>query len=172
MAETNTIFSSSIKHTGIFDFPEFYKFCYEWLKEETGLKIKETKYEEKIQGEAKDITVEWTGERKLTDYFRFDIKIKFIIRNLTNVEINQGGAKIKTNNGSVKIEFKGILVRDYEGKFERTAFKKFLRGIYEKWVITSRIEEFEDKISVDSDEFLSQAKAYLDLEGKTKPKII
>ena len=166
MAETNTIFSSSIKYAGIFNFPEFYKFCYEWLTEETGLKIKEVKYEEKIEGEAKKIIVEWTGERKLTDYFRFDIKIKFTISNLTNVEINQGGVKIKTNNGSVTIAFKGILVRDYEGKFERTAFNKFLRSIYEKWVITSRIEEFEDKIAGDSDEFLSQAKAYLDLEGR------
>jgi len=61
---------------------------------------------------------------------------------------------------------KGIISKDYDGKFETTAFKKFLRSIYEKWVILSRIEEFEGKIIKDSDEFLSQAKAYLDLEGK------
>jgi len=164
--ELNTVFSSTIKYNGIFNFPEFYKFCYEWLTEETGLNIQEVKYEEKIQGETKKIIVEWTGERKLTDYFRFDIKLKLSIGGLANVEINHGGVKVKTNKGSVTVAFKGILVRDYEGKFESTAFNKFLRGIYEKWVITSRIEEFEDKISVDSDEFLSQTKAYLDLEGR------
>jgi hypothetical protein len=70
------------------------------------------------------------------------------------------------NEGSVKLSTKGILVRDYKGKFEMSAFNKFLRSIYEKWVIPARIEEFKDKIARDCDEFLNQAKAYLDLEGK------
>jgi len=166
MAETNTVFSSTIKYSGIFSFAEFYRFCYDWLTEETGLKIKENKYEEKLVGESKNMVVQWTGERKLTDYFRFDVKVKFSIGGLTNVEINQAGAKVKTNKGSITIAVQGILVRDYQGKFERNALNKFLRSIYEKWVITSRIEEFEDKIANDCDEFLSQAKAYLDLEGK------
>jgi len=166
MPEKETIFSSKIKYTGIFSFKDFYKFCYDWLTEETGLKLVEDKYTEKIDGAEKKIEVEWTGEKKLTDYFRFDTKIKMIAGKLKEVEINQGGAKLKTNQGSVEVEIKGILVRDYEGKFETTAFKKFLRGIYEKWVIPSVIEEYKGKISSDSDTFLNQAKAYLDLEGK------
>ncbi len=60
----------------------------------------------------------------------------------------------------------GVLIRDYDGKFETGAFKKFLRSIYEKWVIKARIEQFEMKLIGDCDEFLSQAKAYLDLAGK------
>jgi len=64
------------------------------------------------------------------------------------------------------LSIKGTLVRDYDGKFETTAFRKFLRAIYEKWVIASRITEYEDKIAGACDEFLEQAKAYLDLEGK------
>ena len=167
MAEKETIFSSAIKYEGIFSFRDFYKFCYEWLTEETGMSpLAEEKYEEKIVGSEKEIKIEWKGQRKITDYFRFDVEVKFEIKKLKEVEIAQGGAKIKTNEGSVKINLKGILVRDYEGKFEKTAFNKFLRSIYEKWVIPSRIEEFQVKISKDSDEFLNQAKAYLDLEGK------
>jgi len=41
-----------------------------------------------------------------------------------------------------------------------------MRGIYEKWIIPSRINEFESKIIGDCDEFLSQAKGFLDIEGK------
>ena len=67
---------------------------------------------------------------------------------------------------NAKILWEGVLVRDYNGKFETTAFKKFLRSIYEKWVIASSIEHYEDKIIGACDEFLSQTKAYLDLEGK------
>ncbi|MCK4647723.1 hypothetical protein KAT24_02230 [Candidatus Pacearchaeota archaeon] len=166
MAEKDTIFSSKIKYQGIFSFKDFYAFCYDWLTEETNLEIAEDKYSEKISGESKNIDIEWTGIRKLTDYFKFEAKIKFKVIGLAEVEIQEGSTKIKTNKGSVQIDIKGILVRDYEGKFEHTAGKKFLRSIYEKWVIPSRIIEYENKIAGDCDEFLNQAKAYLDLEGK------
>ena len=166
MPEKDTIFSSTIKHDGIFSFKDFYLFCHEWLTEETELRIVEKKYEEKIIGDSKDIIVEWLGDKKLTDYFRFDMNVKFTIRKLSDVEVSQNGINIKTNKGSVKIAVKGILTRDYDGKFETTAFKKFLRAIYEKWIITSRIVEMEDNITSGSDTFLNQAKAYLDLEGK------
>ena len=166
MAEKETIFSSAVKYVGIFSFKDFYKFCYEWITEEMDIDLSETKYEEKLKGEEKEIIVEWEGGRELTDYFRFDIKAIFEIRGLKNVEVMQSGKKIKTNDGSIKLKMKGILVRDYKGKFEMSAFNKFLRSIYEKWVITARIDEYQGKIAGYCDEFLSQAKAYLDLEGK------
>jgi hypothetical protein len=166
MVEKDTIFKSSLKYNGIFKFSDFYQFCYDWLNEETGLIVAEEKYIEKIKGSVKDIKVEWVGTRKLTDYFKFKMKVKFELINLEKVEIIQKGKKIKTNNGEVKVIVKGILIKDYDGKFERTATLKFLRSIYEKWIITSRVEEFEDKIAGDCDEFLEQAKAWLSLEGK------
>ncbi|MEX0920132.1 MAG: hypothetical protein WDZ69_00945 [Candidatus Pacearchaeota archaeon] len=167
MAEKETIFSSTMKYEGVFSFRDFYKFCYEWVIEETRLDpFSEEKYEEKIKGNEKDVVIEWVGKKKFTDYFMMDMKIKFEIKPLKEVEIVQGGAKIKTNQGNTKITVKGDLVRDYEGKFEMSAFNKFLRSIYEKWVIKSRIEEYEGKVAKHCDDFLGQAKAYLDLEGK------
>ncbi|MEK6898193.1 MAG: hypothetical protein AABX28_02430 [Nanoarchaeota archaeon] len=166
MAEKETVFSSKIVYKGVFDFKEFYLFCYNWLTGETGLDVMETKYEEKITGESKEVEIKWMGTKELTDYFKYEAEIITIIRGMTKVEVNQGGVKVDANKGRLEIKFKGILVRDYKGKFETTAFKKFLRGIYEKWVITSRIEELQGKVVTESDEFLSQAKAYLDMEGR------
>lgn len=166
MPEKDTIFSSKVKYGGIFLFQDFYRFCYDWLIDETGLDISEEGYTEKLSGDSKNIEVKWIGTRKVTDYFKFEIKISFRIIGLTNVEIMQNNTKIKTNKGVVEIKISGTLVRDYQGKFEVNSFQKFLRSIYEKWVISSRIEEFEEKLVGDCDEFLSQAKAYLDLEGK------
>lgn len=165
MAEKEEVFSSKVKYEGIFDFKEFYKFCYQWLVEEMQLDVMEDKYTEKISGDSKGIKVEWTGTRKVTDYFKFSVNVKFEILNLTSVEITQSGRKIKMNNGSVEVKVKGLLIRDYDGKFEKTATKKFMRSIYEKWVVASRIEQFEAKLISDCNEFLSQAKAFLDLEG-------
>lgn len=166
MAEKETIYSSKIKYDGFYSFRSFYKFCYDWLIEEMGLDLKEKGYEEKIKGDEKDVVVEWEGERKLTDYFKIEVKIKIKAKKLRDVEIVKEGVKIGTNKGGAEVEMKGTLVRDYKGKFEMTAFKKVLRGIYEKWVIASRIEEYEDKIASKCNDFLEQSKDYLDLEGK------
>ncbi|GAI26093.1 unnamed protein product, partial [marine sediment metagenome] len=84
---------------------------------------------EKAQEILKDIEIEWTGTRKLTDYFKFELQAKFRILALSNVEIDQNGVKVSTNKGSVEIKVKGIIVKDYEGKFERTGFRKFLRSV-------------------------------------------
>lgn len=164
--ESDTIFSSKIKHSGIFNFSDFYKFCYDWLTDEAGFRMSEDSYSEKLSGDSKEIKIKWSGARKVTDYFKFGIKIEFHIIGLTKVEMNQDGKKISTNKGNIEAKIKGTLIRDYQGKFETTAFKKFLRSIYEKWIITSRIDEMEDKLVGDGEEFLSQAKAFLDLEGK------
>jgi len=93
MAEKDTLFSSKVKYSGVFSFSEFYQFAYDWLDQETGVGISEDKYAEKLKGNSKDIDVEWTGTRKATDYFKFEIKVKIKIVGLTNVEIEQNGTK-------------------------------------------------------------------------------
>ena len=55
MSEKETIFSSKAKHKGVFTFKDFYKFCYDWLTEETGLYIAEGKYEEKVENRWKKL---------------------------------------------------------------------------------------------------------------------
>ena len=167
MAEKEEIYNSKIKYSGVFSYKDFYQFCYDWLMEETELKtFNEREYEEKINGNEKEVKIKWEGTKDITDYFRFLIKVEFHITNMVNVEINQDGNKIKMNKGKVKMTVKGELVRDYKGKFETSGFNKFLRGVYEKWVITQRLDHFETYVTDKCDKFLNQAKAYLDLEGK------
>ncbi|MFQ5531430.1 MAG: hypothetical protein ACE5ES_02335 [Candidatus Nanoarchaeia archaeon] len=166
MAEKEEVFSTKMKYNGIFSLRDFYQFCYDWLRDETNLLLSEKKYTEKIDGDEKKLDIEWFGFRKMTDYFKFEVKVKYRIVKLKEVEIPQGSKKIKTNHGEVEMKISGILVRDYDGKFEKDAFRKFLRAIYEKWVIKPRIDYFEEKLIGDLDEYLSQAKAYLALEGK------
>lgn len=166
MATKDKIFSSKVKFKGFFNFADLYKFCYDWLSEEEGFGVAETKYVEKLSGNSKDIDVEWVGTKNVNDYFQFEFKAKFKIIGLEKSEIIQDNKKIKTNNGSVEISMDGLLVKDYQGKFETNAWNKFTRAVYERWVISSGITAMEEKLSSICDGFLSQAKAYLDLEGK------
>jgi len=167
MSETDTIYKNKTKYDGIFNFGEFYKFCYDWLNDETEVDfVAEEKYSEKIQGNGKNIDIEWNAEKKVTDFFKFKFNIKFKIINLEKVEINQGGIKTSTNKGTVEIKITGMLIRDYQGKFEKNALQVFLRTSYEKWIIPGRIDQMEGKLFGKCDEFLEQAKAFLDIEGK------
>ena len=166
MAEKDTVYSSKVKYKGVFNFSEFYKFCHQWLSEEAGLDLSEGEYSEKISGTVKDLVVKWQGDKKISDYFKFEIKVEFKIVAMSETEINVGGTKVKTNKGDVTVGVKGVLSKDYDGKFESSPKMKIWRGIYEKWIISGRVKEFEDKLAGTCDEFISQAKAFLDLEGR------
>ncbi|HTZ41673.1 MAG TPA: hypothetical protein VMC07_00495 [Candidatus Omnitrophota bacterium] len=167
MAEEETVFSSRVRYNGIFSFKDFYEFCYTWLRNDTNLTtFSEDKYSEKLAGEAKNIDVEWTGHRDITDYFRIRMKVKFVIKGMTQVKVKKGGAEVDSNKGDIEVQVKGMLVKDYNSKFEMSAFKKFLRAFYEKYIILSVVKEFKGRIVQECDEFLTQAKAFLDLEGK------
>jgi len=165
MVEKEKIFSSKVKYGEIFNFAEYYKFCHDWLEDE-GFWLVEDKYVEKLKGDAKEIDVEWSCTKKITDYFKFEVKVKFKVINMKKIEITYNGNKINTNKGTVETNVTGTLLRDYESKFEQNGFLKFLRGVYEKWVIPSRVEELEDKLADLCNDFLGQAKSYLDIEGK------
>ena len=167
MAEKDTVFSRSVKYTGILSFKDFYKFCHDWLSDEIGLIVIEEKYSEIVKGDSKDLKIKWAPFRKLTDYFKFEMEVEFVIYGLKKVQVNRDGKETGMDQvASFEVKVKGLLVRDYESKFETSGFAKSMRGIYEKWIIPSRVDEFEGKIIGRCDEFLGQTKAYLDLEGR------
>lgn len=170
MAEKDTIFKTKLKAKNcIFDYGDYYKFCYDWIMQEIALNaFAEKGYSEKINGDAKDIDIKWEGFKKLTDYFGMEVKITFKVLALKKIEATKDGVKVKTNQAmSNELEVKGVLVRDYQGKFEKSALTKFWRGIYERWIIAERVDQMENKVFSELNEFVEQVKAYLALEGNT-----
>jgi len=165
MAEKDTVFKGKFKQKGIFDFKDFYAFAYDWLNGE-GYNVTENVYSEEITGDSKKIEIEWVAKKKISDYFRFVIKINWMIIGLKNVEVEREGKKLKMNSGQVEVKISGVLEKDYENKWEDHPFWKFLRGVYDRYIIRSRIEQYEDKLEGEVDEFIAQCKAYLVLEGK------
>jgi len=85
---------------------------------------------------------------------------------MTDVEVEKDGVKIKMNKGQVELGIKGYLERDYEKRWEGRAFRKFLRGLYDRYVIKHRIDQYEGKLFGEFDEFSGQMKSFLTLEGQ------
>lgn len=141
---------------------------FEWF-DDHGYGVKEKKYVEKVKASGKEIEIKWECKRKVTDYFRFKIKIGYRILGLVEVEVQPqgGGEKIKTNKGDVEIKVQAYLDKDYEGKWEATPFYKFLRSVYEKYIIKSRVEEMEDKLTDEALDLVNNIKSFLLLEART-----
>lgn len=168
MAEKDTQFSGKIKQKGIFDFKKFYNFAYDWLRDE-GYKVIEKNYTEEITGDSKKIEIKWEAKKKVSDYFQFMIRTDWLILNLKNVEVQKEGKKVKMNSGKPELKIKGYLIKDYEHRWEDIPFFKLLRGIYDRYIIKSRVESYEDKVLDETEEYIAQCKSYLTIEGKSYP---
>jgi hypothetical protein len=123
MVEKEKVFSSKIKYSGLFTFSDFYRFCYEWLDQQTDLDVAEDQYAEKIKGDVKEIEFKWSGSRKVTDYFKFSVKVDFRIIGMKEVEVTKQGIKTKMNQGNVEVKMSGTLERDYQGITEILKYK-------------------------------------------------
>jgi len=165
MVETSLVFEGKAVYNGIFDFKEVYKFMYDWIASYQ-YSIFETKYSEKVKAEGKELEVIWLCLRKLSDYFRYKFTVTTRVFYMTSVEVMKDGIKVKRDKGELEIKIKAFLERDYEHRWETNPLLKFFRGLYDKYVIRSRIELYEDQMRDEINEYLAQTKAYLALEGR------
>lgn len=165
MAEKDIVFKGKIKQTGIFDFKEFYTFAYVWLDDDN-YHTKEKVYNEKVLGDAKDIEINWESEKKVSDYFKFQIKMVWKVYGMKKVEVKKEDTKVNMNSGNLEIAFTATLIKDYEHRWENNPLWKFLRGVYDHYIIRKRIEDYEDKLEDELNELIDQCKAFLALESK------
>lgn len=165
MAEKEEIIKEKLDYSGLFDFQSFYSFSHSWFKD-AGYGVTEEKYSEKVSGNKKDITVEWKMTKEVSDYFKFDCKAKFIVENLTEVEVEINGSKEKMNKGKITIELSGNLVKDPKSKWDTSAFSRFMRDFYDKFVIPARITQVAGMVEGDIKSFKDELKTLLELMGK------
>ena len=85
---------------------------------------------------------------------------------MTSVEVEIDGVKQKMNKGQFEIAIKCVLIKDYEDRWTNHALVKFLRGVYDRYVIRERISQYEGKLMGEMEELIAECKAYLALTGK------
>jgi len=165
MAEKDIIIREKVEYTGVFDFAQSYEYAFQWLKDES-YNVIEEKYNEKVTSDGREITVEWKASKTLSDYFKSEISIKFELKRVVDVEVDVDGKKKKTNKGIYRIELKGVLIRDPKSTWESGAYYKFLRDVYNKYIIPGRVDSMEDQVRDDTINFKESIKSFLELSGK------
>lgn len=165
MADKENVVKEKIAHSGIFDFKAVYSFAHSWLEDED-YGVVEDKYSEKISGNSRDIDVEWTITKKLSEYLGISWVVEFEVKGLTDVEVEIDGERKRTNKGKITITIKSAIVTDAENKWEANPFFKLFRDFYDKFVIPHRIKKTKDKIEEDVKAFKEEIKALLELSGR------
>ena len=164
MVQKDKVYEETLKYKGFFNYTELYNYCYTWLKEE-GYLISEDEYTEKISGE-KEVKLKWKAKKKITDYYRNNIELSWHIIGMTEEEVSVNGKKEKMNKGDLKIKFEAVLEKDYEENWEKHAFWKFMRGVYDKYIIRTTNDAYEERLINKTISFIEEIKAYLNIEGK------
>ena len=165
MSEKDKIYKGKIKQSGIFSFKDLYAFLYDWLKEE-GYDILEKSYSEKVSGDSKQIEISWDATKEVSDYFKFQIKVEWQILGMKSVDVQREDKKIKMDSGSLEVKFTGVLLKDYEDRWENQPFWKFMRGVYDRYIIKSRIDEYQIKLFEEVEDVVSQCKSFLAIEAR------
>jgi len=165
MVQEKTVMKQMVKDRLYFNFKDTYEFCWQWLIDE-GYRVYEERYDEKMSESGKDIKIKWKAQKEVTDYFQNEIKIKWGLLRVVDVEVERNGKKEKTNKGELRIDFESVLRKDYEHKWEDKPIWKFLRGLYDKYIVRTREDEFEMKLMGKTQEMIADLKAFLELEAK------
>ncbi len=152
-----------IKDRSIFNLDELYKLLLRWF-ELHNYDFQEQEYRDEDLGEGKKhLEIKWYAEKKIDDYFKFVMEINFFIIGLESVEIEREGVKHKTNRGEIEMRTKAYILKDWQAKFEQTALMKFLRDVYDKYIIRARIEGYEGELYEETYKILDEFKAFLNL---------
>lgn len=166
MVEKDQIIKEKLDHSGIFNFSDLYSFMHAWLKDNL-YGVNEEKYGEKLSGNSRDIGFEWKAIRRISDYFKIEHTIRVDVSGLTDVEVEIDGKKKKMNKGKIAMEIKGVIIKDPKNTWDETnPVYKFLRELYDKYLIPNRITAMENKIEGDVRAFKDEVKAFLELSGK------
>ena len=165
MSEKDKVIEEKVKYNGIFDWRETYQFIHRWLIEE-GYKVEEHKYQEQIQGDEKNIEIKWIAEKNISDYFRNEIKMTFRIYGLKKVEVEKNGKRVKINEGGFEVGITGSLVKDYQSTWENNPSMKFLRGVYDKYIIEGTVKKYSKALFNDVQDLSDQIKAFLSIEAR------
>ena len=129
------VFTQRIVLNGAFDLKRLYETVTAWYGEHQYTYTEgEMTTKRKVKGN--ELKMKLNGDRKITDYVRFNINILVLATFLEKVDV--GGKRL--DRGLVEIRMTSFIDLDYYKKFQRSKTGKFLQFIYHNYLIKERIQ--------------------------------
>jgi len=165
MGESRLIIDEKkIKYSGLISTKGLYRCAKEFL-EENDYDPYESRNEEEVYEDGKQIILVIDGEKKLSDFAKINWQSKFIFEKLQESLVDKDGKKHKMHKGSVLVETNVFLTTDYDKSFEQNAFQYFLRTMIDKFVFKSYLNRSIDTARKHYARYEEKLKAYLNMEA-------
>lgn len=148
-----------IERDGIYDLNKLYKNMREWFEENNYI-YTEKENTTNIRDKGVEQKLRMIGERKVTDYFKFEIDIKFLIIEMQKVKV-----KDKTlDKGTLSAFIRVNLHFDYRHIWTKNKFSKLLRFIYNNFIIKKKIDNvYSPALKFEADDIFNVMKESLDM---------
>lgn len=143
---------TTVKHRGFFDYSKVQQAIRQWYVDDDYDTFDFKAYKQKFPTPTgTEHEVEITGSKKVTEYVKFRIDVFMRVYNMRDVELVQGGKKVRMQEGQVQVEVRPFLTLDWQFRFEgRGVWRKFLKSLeqfYNKYIIKYKIGDYwEDMI--------------------------
>jgi hypothetical protein len=151
-----------LNYSGIFNLNELYRMIDSWLYEK-GYDKYEKKNEEQVLETGRKIEIELRPWKKTTDYAKNEIRLRIFVDNMTDVEIERDGRKIKMHKGDIQMIFDAFLETDYEHRWESKPMYYFFRTLVDKYIFKIYTGKFIGNLVADTKDLHQRIKAYLNL---------
>ncbi len=147
-----------VSFTGLFDSERLYQQLYAWFKKH-GFTWKEVDYKDVKEGGTRKVMIKWQADKPANDYILYRIETDLVLSGLADVLVG----KKKKSQGTVSLKFVAYLVADYEDEWKKGALLKFLREVYDKFVMGSRHAQFKNDLKEEVRNLVDEIKTYLQL---------
>lgn len=151
-----------IQYEGLFDLKELYKHAWNWLIWRK-FDVAEEQYTEKIKAGGKEMKIIWTAQKHIDEYSMFEMKMRWEMMGINDVEVKKNGGTAKMNKGEVNIYVTASLITDRQDYWAQRAIYSFMRGFYDRYIYRSTIERLKGEVWKIGWEFFNELKAFLQL---------
>ncbi len=148
-----------IKFKGTFDLTGLLRMVYAFLKNK-GYDF----YEDTHKAKPPELELKWLGERKVTPYYMYKVKISFHFYGLKEVDVEDAnGNKKKMNEARFTVSFDGDVVKDYAkewGEKEKENMK-LLKGFYEALTKREFMAKHAEPLIIELSELRDKINSYI-----------
>jgi len=155
-----------VRYEGLFDFDGVYNAMTSWFKM-YGYIWQEETYKHKVKFKGAEQQWIWTGEKEITDYIKYNIRIEGHSWDITEIEVEKDGRKKTLMNGRMQLIIEPTLNLDWQNRWGQNKFSRWLGGLYEKYVLVKEIESvYFDQLSYRVWNLQAVLKKYFDMQTK------
>lgn len=142
-------------YEGVFDFREFLHLLRAFFKR-YDYDIDEKVYALSKKGGLNNTKIKWDCDRKLDDYNHAYIKPTINLRDYKESYVN--GAKVV--DGKLSVEVDAEVERDYSEQWKKHPTKKFVRAVYEKYVVSGKQKNVDNAVRNLVQNLIAEMKQY------------